>query len=153
MVILLLLASLPSEFKEVNRAQTKGNLPFFHEIEARLLDEELMLKLEAKNDEVSKALYLKRGHNRSSKNSGSKSTQAKFDQKGKNNIREAGFGSFGSNQSGNNFVKPKQNQRGKDQSTHCSYCKDVTCNGLYSEDQCELKKSVDQMKTLDMKIK
>ena len=59
MASLLLLASLPSEFKEFNRVQTKGNLPPFHKIEARLLDEELTLKLEAEKDEVSEAVYLK----------------------------------------------------------------------------------------------
>jgi hypothetical protein len=59
MVVLLLFASLPSDFKEFNQAQTKGMLPPFHEIESRLLDDELTLKLEAEKDEVSEALFLK----------------------------------------------------------------------------------------------
>jgi hypothetical protein len=137
MAVLLLLASLPSEFKAFNRAQTKGMLPPFHEIELRLLDEELTLKLEAEKDDVSEALFLKRGPGSScvAGKSGSRPGQGNSEQRNKNPRRDSRSNSSTS-------VTPKSNQKEKAASTECLYCKDAMCKGRFSEEQCELKKTI-----------
>jgi hypothetical protein len=138
MAVLLLLASLPSDFKEFNRAQTKGMLPPFHEIESRLLDEELTLKLEAEKDEVSEALFLKRGQssNRGAGKSGSRSGSSNSNQRTKNTRQD-------SRSSASASIPAKSNQKGKSANLQCAYCKDATCRGRFSEEQCELKKIVE----------
>lgn len=99
--MLLLLASLPSEYKEFNRAQTKGMLPPFHEIKSRLLDEKLTLKLEGEKDEVSEALYLKQGQssNRNSGKPASRPAQSSMEQSTKPPRRDSKPNQSGSAQS------------------------------------------------------
>jgi len=61
LVGLLLLHSLPREYKEFTRSQTsKYPFPTFVEIESRLLDEELQIKLDAEKDFAAEALYIRK---------------------------------------------------------------------------------------------
>jgi hypothetical protein len=149
MVIFLLLASLPNEYKEFNQIQIKGNLSLFHEIEARLLDEELTLKLEVEKDEISKAMYLNKVLASSKSNPTSKNSNARSDKKSKPNAQK-----YESKSSQSGLAKRKQtSNKRKQQKPLCSYYNDPNYKGRFSEEQCEIKKSVEQMKSLDVKLK
>jgi hypothetical protein len=64
---LLLLNCLPLEYQLFSRTQIgRDELLLFLELEARLLDEEIQLKLDAKKDGDPKALYLRKGKQKSS---------------------------------------------------------------------------------------
>ena len=93
----------------------------FHEIEARLLDKELTLRLEAEKDEISEAMYLNKVPASSKSNATSKNSNDRSDP-----------------------AKGKQsNHKKKSQKTQCGYCNDPTCKGRFSEEQCEIRKTVE----------
>jgi hypothetical protein len=127
MAILLLLASLSREYKEFNRIQTKGNLPMFHETEARLLDNELTLRLEAEKDELSEAMFLNKVPASSKSNTTSKNSNVRSDPKSKSNSQR--------HESRSGPAKRKQsNHKKKSQKTQCGYCNDPTCKGRFFEE-------------------
>jgi len=62
LTVLLLLGSLPKEYQVFTKALSgKDRLPSFCELESKLLDEELQVKMDVEKEAGSEALYLNRG--------------------------------------------------------------------------------------------
>jgi len=62
LTVLLILRSLPKEYQFFTKVlYGKDSLPSFCELELKLLDEELQVKMDAEKDNTSEALYLNRG--------------------------------------------------------------------------------------------
>jgi hypothetical protein len=61
LIVLLMLHSLPKEYQYFIRIQIgKDSLPTFNELESKLLDEEMQVKMDADKESAGEALYVKR---------------------------------------------------------------------------------------------
>jgi hypothetical protein len=59
LIVLFIFNSLPREYQFFSRSQTrKKSLPSFDELESKLLDEELQIKMDAETEGADEALYL-----------------------------------------------------------------------------------------------
>jgi hypothetical protein len=62
LIILMILHSLPREYQFFVHTQTgKDILPIFQQIEFKLLDEEMQVKMDAEKEGAGEALYMKKG--------------------------------------------------------------------------------------------
>ena len=140
--ILLLLDSLHREYQLFSRTQTgRDELPSFLELEARLLDEEMQLKLDAKKDGDTEALYLHKGKQKiNQKSPTTRSTP--LERRGSRDDNERRNNNRGRDQNLRNKNLRRHNEQDEDT---CHYCGEPG----HFERGCYLKKAIDRVKTLE----
>jgi hypothetical protein len=134
-----------------SRTQTgREVLPSFLELEARLLDEEMQLKLDAEKDGESEAMYLRKTRPKNNaKTQNSRSTQPNkrnHDKRSSHEDNDRRTNNRGQDQRPKNRTFKKRSDH--DEET-CHYCGETG----HFERECHLKKAIDRVKTLEDRLK